>query len=171
LLGGVRGVRLVWSLWLPLRLPLLLTVRARLGPSGCRGRSGARLAPMLNRPVFRPDFHVEVVPGEGVFLLSDREQTLLRGRPYELVAPLLDGRTTEEVCSYLRGTATPASVYYALAQLERKGYLWERGGGLPVSEAALWSSQQVSEKAVLERLAQRPVVVGALGMEAGPLLE
>ena len=48
---------------------------------------------MLNRPRFRPHFHVEVVPGEGVFLLSDARQTLLRGRLYELVAPWLDGRT------------------------------------------------------------------------------
>ena len=41
---------------------------------------------MLSRPRFRPHFHVEVVPGEGVLVLSDSRQDLLRGRLYELVA-------------------------------------------------------------------------------------
>ena len=58
---------------------------------------------MLNRPRFRPHFHVEVVPGEGVFLLSDSRQTLLRGRVYELVAPWLDGRPAVNVCNRLQG--------------------------------------------------------------------
>jgi ribosomal protein S12 methylthiotransferase accessory factor len=58
---------------------------------------------MLNRPRFRPHFHVEVVPGEGVFLLSGARQTLLRGRLYELVAPWLDGRPADDLCDRLRG--------------------------------------------------------------------
>ena len=99
---------------------------------------------MLNRPRFRPHFHVEVVPGEGVFLLSDSRQTLLRGRLYELVAPWLDGRTADDVCDQLRGKASPAEVYYALAQLERKDYLCEEEEALPAGQAALWSSQQVA---------------------------
>ena len=89
---------------------------------------------MLNRPKFRPHFHVEVMPGEGVLLLSDSRQTLLRGRLYEQVAPWLDGRTAEDVCQQLRGAAPPAAVYYALAQLERKDYLCEQEEGLSPGE-------------------------------------
>src|SRR5262245_16557523 len=126
---------------------------------------------MLNRPRFRPHLHVEVVPEEGVFLLSDARQTLLRGRLYELVSPLLDGRTADDVCQQLRGQASPASVYYALAQLERKDYLCEQEDVLPAGQAALWSSQQVAPRAAAQRLAERPVVVRALGVEAGPFLE
>jgi ribosomal protein S12 methylthiotransferase accessory factor len=126
---------------------------------------------MLSRPRFRPHFHVEVVPGEGVFVLSDSKQSLLRGRLYELVAPWLDGRATNEVCDRLRGEASPAEVYYALAQLERKGYLCEEEGALPAGQAALWSSQQVAPREAIQRLADRPVVVVAFGVEAGPFLE
>src|SRR5262249_59670573 len=126
---------------------------------------------MLNRPRFRPHFHVEVVPGEGVFLLSDSRQALLRGRLYELVASWLDGRTADDVCHQLRGTAGPAAVYYALAQLERKNYLCEEGDTLPAGQAALWSSQQIDPGAAARRLVERPVVVRAFGAEAGPLLE
>ena len=88
---------------------------------------------MLSRPRFRPHFHVEVVPEEGVFLLSDSKQTLLRGRLYELVSPWLDGRKADDVCHQLRGKASPAAVYYALAQLERKDYLCEQEDALPAS--------------------------------------
>jgi len=126
---------------------------------------------MLNRPKFRPHFHVEVMPGEGVLLLSDSRQTLLRGRLYELVTPWLDGRTAEDVCNQLRDTASPAAVYYALAQLDRKDYLCEEEEALPAGQAALWSSQQVAPATAARRLAERPVVVRALGVEAGPFLE
>jgi ribosomal protein S12 methylthiotransferase accessory factor len=126
---------------------------------------------MLNRPRFRPHFHVEVLPGEGVFLLSGSRQTLLRGRLYELVAPWLDGRTAEDVCDQLRGAAPPASVYYALAQLERKDYLCEAEEALSPGEAALWSSHQVAPGVAARRLAERPVVVRAFGVEAGPFVE
>jgi ribosomal protein S12 methylthiotransferase accessory factor len=126
---------------------------------------------MLNRPRFRPHLHVEVVPDEGVLLLSDARQTLLRGRLYELVSPWLDGRTAEEVCRQLRGEASPAAVYYALAQLERKDYLCEQEDALPDGQAALWSSQKVAPGVAAQRLAERPVVVRVFGVEAGPFLE
>jgi ribosomal protein S12 methylthiotransferase accessory factor len=126
---------------------------------------------MLNRPIFRPHFHVETVAGEGVFLLSDTRQTLLKGRLYELVAPWLDGRTAEDVCDRLRGKASPAQVYYALAQMEQKDYLCEQEEALPAGQAALWSCQQVTPAAAARRLAERMVVVRAFGVEAGPFLE
>jgi len=123
---------------------------------------------MLNRPRFRPHFHVEVVPGEGVVLLSDTRHSLLRGRLYELVIPWLDGRTTAEVCAQLRAEASPAEVYHALTQLERKDYLCEEEPALPAGQAALWSSQHVAPATAVQRLLQRPVVVAAFGVEAGP---
>jgi ribosomal protein S12 methylthiotransferase accessory factor len=123
---------------------------------------------MLKRPRFRPHFHVGVVPGEGVFVLSPAKHSLLRGRLYELVVPWLDGRTADDVCQRLRAEASPAEVYYALSQLERKDYLCEAEPALPTAQAALWSSQQVAPRTAVQRLAERLVVVGAFGVEAGP---
>jgi ribosomal protein S12 methylthiotransferase accessory factor len=111
------------------------------------------------------------MPGEGVFLLSDSRQTLLRGRLYELVTPWLDGRTAEDVCDQLRGTVSPAQVYYALAQMERKDYLCEEEEALPPGQAALWSCQQILPAAAARRLAACPVVVRAFGVEVGSFLE
>jgi bacteriocin biosynthesis cyclodehydratase domain-containing protein len=126
---------------------------------------------MLKRPRFRPHFHVEVMPGEGVLLLSDARHSLLRGRLYELVAPWLDGRTADDVCGQLRAETPAAEVYYALSQLERKGYLCEAEETLPAGQAALWSSQQIAPGTAARRLAEQTVVIQAFGVEAGPFLE
>ena len=126
---------------------------------------------MLKRPRFRPHFHVEVMPGEGVILLSEARHFLLRGRLYELIAPRLDGRTADNVCEQLRTDASPAEVFYALNQLERKGYLCEEEGTLPAGQSALWSSQQISPETAIRRLAEHPVVVRAFGVETGPFVE
>jgi ribosomal protein S12 methylthiotransferase accessory factor len=126
---------------------------------------------MLNRPRFRPHLHVEVVPGEGVVVLSDTRHFLLRGRLYELMAPWLDGRTADDLCEQLRTEASPAEVYYALTQLERKDYLCEEEVALSAGEAALWSSQQVAPDVAAKRLAERPIAVQAFGVDAGPFEE
>jgi ribosomal protein S12 methylthiotransferase accessory factor len=87
------------------------------------------------------------------------------------MAPWLDGRTAEDVCDRLRGKASPAEVYYALAQLERKDYLCEAEEALPAGQAALWSSQKIVPGEAARRLAERPVVVRAFGVETGPFLD
>jgi oxazoline/thiazoline synthase len=126
---------------------------------------------MLQHPRFHPHLHVEVVRGEGVFLISPARQTLLRGRLYELVAPWLDGRTPNELCDRLQDTATPAEVFYTLAQLERKEYLCEQEAALPAGQAALWSSQQIAPAMAARRLADRPIVVRAFGVNVQPFLD
>jgi ribosomal protein S12 methylthiotransferase accessory factor len=126
---------------------------------------------MLTRPRFRPHLHVEVVTGEGVILLSDTKAALLRGRLYELVAPLLDGRTAEDVCDRLRGAASPAEVFYALTRMERGHYLCEEEQALPAGQAALWSSQQVLPAEAVRLLMKTPVVVRGFGIQTGPFLE
>ena len=50
---------------------------------------------MIRRPRFKPHLRVEVLPGEGVFLLSEQRQSVLQGRLYEQVASRLDGRPVE----------------------------------------------------------------------------
>src|SRR6185437_14321058 len=98
---------------------------------------------MLNEPRFKPHLRVQVVPGEGVFVLSDARQTLLRGRLYEQVVPQVDGRSIEDICDQLQDKISPAEVYFVLGQLEKKGYLREKESSLPPAEAAWWSSQQI----------------------------
>jgi len=124
---------------------------------------------MFRRPRFKPHLRVEVVSGEGVFLLSDQHQTVLQGRLYELVAAGLDGRTAEELCAQLRGRASPAQVFYTLTQLEQKGFLTEDEAVLPAGEAALWSFQGIDPAAAARRLAETPIAIRVVGdVDPGP---
>jgi bacteriocin biosynthesis cyclodehydratase domain-containing protein len=127
---------------------------------------------MLRRPRFKPHLRVEVVPGEGVFLLSELQQVVLQGRLYELVAPQLDGRPVEEICDRLRGEASAAQVFYTLAQLDKRGCLAEAADDCPAAESALWAEQDVHPAVAAGRLAQTVVEVRAAGnVAAEPLRE
>ncbi len=119
---------------------------------------------MLRRPRFKPHLRVEIVPGEGVFLLSEMSQTVLQGRLYELVAPCLDGRPREEVSAQLRGWASPAQVYYTLGQLEQKGYLAESDDGVSPGEAGLYSMQGVDAQTAAKDLAETPLTIRVAGV-------
>jgi oxazoline/thiazoline synthase len=127
---------------------------------------------MIHRPRFKPHLRVEVVPGDGVFLLTERHQTVLQGRLYELVAPCLDGSPTELVCARLHGKVAPAEVFYTLAQLEKRGHLCEADAVRPASELALWGEQQVDPTAVSHQLTKTVVVLQAVGgLDSAPLRE
>ncbi|MGH7580495.1 MAG: TOMM precursor leader peptide-binding protein [Gemmatimonadales bacterium] len=84
---------------------------------------------MLDRPAFRNPHQVHVVPGEGVLLFSDRGDQVLCGALYEHLVPWLTGRhSSDEVVARLASEHRPAEVYYALLELEDRGYLAETGG-------------------------------------------
>ena len=60
---------------------------------------------MLERPRFKPHLRVEVVAGEGAFVLAGGTQTLLRGRLYERVVPWIGAdRSADDVCDAARRT-------------------------------------------------------------------
>ena len=124
---------------------------------------------MLNSPRFKPHLRVEVVPGEGAFVLSEGKHTLLRGRLYECVVPWVDGRSADEVCDQLQAQVTAAEVYFVLTQLEQKGFLCEEADSLSAGDAAFWSAQQVDPGVAAQRRAEMAVAVHAFGVEPGPL--
>src|SRR5271166_4468147 len=126
---------------------------------------------MLSRPQIKPHYHIEWVEGEGIYLLSESEQRLLRGRLYELVAPLIDGcRTAADIVDHLQDQVSADDVNYALLKLEQTGYLAEGDGRLPAGEAALWAIQGIEPRQAMRRLAETRVAVTAFGaIEAEPL--
>ncbi len=117
----------------------------------------------LARPKLRPNFHLEVVEGHGAFILSGSEQIVLRGRLYELVTPLLDGRPVEEICAELSGHTEPAKVFYTISKLEQRGLVWEAGDA-EGPNAARWSEQGVRPSDAGPRLAQKSVTVKGFGV-------
>jgi len=94
---------------------------------------------MISIPVFKAHLHVEVIPGEGVLILSEEAARALHGGAYEKIVPLMDGqRRTDEIVDALAGQVDAARVYYVLNGLESKGYLTEATPDIPASVAAFW---------------------------------
>src|SRR5262245_18785700 len=74
---------------------------------------------------------------EFVFLLGEREQFMLRGKLYALLAPLLDGtRDDDALIRELAGKASPAEVLFALITLRERGYLAGEDASLSTEAAA-----------------------------------
>lgn len=123
---------------------------------------------MLPRPRLRPRYRPVLVPGDGVYLLSEAGEFLLRGELYARLVPLLTGALTPaELADRLAPVAPRAAVYYALGQLERRGYLDSAPPPADPSEAAFWDMYGAPPDA-----ASRParVVVRALsGADPSPL--
>ena len=106
----------------------------------------------------------------GRVLLSPQQQMLLRGRLYELVAPLSRRHPGRRMRS-TPGSGLPREIYYTLAGSRRKQYLCEAESLLPEGQAALWSSQGIVPALAVQRLAERPIAVQTFGVDAGPFIE
>src|SRR5437867_6572395 len=115
---------------------------------------------MLQRPAFQPHYHVEIVEGEGIVLLSEKDHSLLPGRLYEIVARWIDGRrSADDIVAQLRDQASSAEVYETLAQLEQQGFLSESDETVPAGEAALWTILGITPRTAAHRLQETPVSV------------
>lgn len=118
---------------------------------------------MIDRPRFSPLFHVEIASPEGVFLLSERGHYVLKGELHCRLAQLLDGRrSADELVDLLAPHASAAQVYYALGQLEKKGYLVPGDAAEHPEQAALWHSLGVAPQTARAALAARTVAVRSL---------
>ena len=75
---------------------------------------------MFRRPRFKPHLRVEVVPGEGVFLLPNGTRRSCRAGSTNWWRPVSTAARSRRSVTGCAGQATPAQVFYALAQLERR---------------------------------------------------
>jgi bacteriocin biosynthesis cyclodehydratase domain-containing protein len=91
------------------------------------------------RPSFRRHFRVEVIEGEGVFLISERDTHVLTGRSIEAVAGLLDGKhTVHDILVAVEPEVPPENVYYVLHTLRQRGLLVDVTEDVTRGTAAYW---------------------------------
>jgi bacteriocin biosynthesis cyclodehydratase domain-containing protein len=128
---------------------------------------------MILRPAFKARFHIEAVPGEGIFLLSENQQFVLEGPQLWHVVPLIDGsRTTNQIVEALQSLASPGEVYAAIALLEREGHIQEADPSMPLQFAAFWSEMNLDTRILPAIFARVPVQVVALdGIDPRPMQE
>lgn len=119
---------------------------------------------MIITPVFKAHLIVEVIPGEGVLILSEASARALHGSAYELLVPLIDGiRCVDAIVDALDGTVDASKAYYVLNILEARGYLAEVNADIPVGVAAFWHAQGIDPATALAALRDKRVAVKTSG--------
>jgi bacteriocin biosynthesis cyclodehydratase domain-containing protein len=123
-----------------------------------------RIGKMINTPVFKAHLQVEVIPGEGVLMLSEKAAKALHGDAYEKIIPLLDGQhSADQIVDTLAGQVDAAKVYYVLTVMEAKGYIVEATPAIPVSVAAFWYGVDIAPIEALRALQDKQVAVLTVG--------
>ncbi|MET8160889.1 TOMM precursor leader peptide-binding protein [Sphaerisporangium sp. NPDC005289] len=102
------------------------------------------------RPAFRRQYRVEVIEGDGVFLISERDTHVLTGRSIEAVAGLLDGKhTVQDILVAVEPDVPPENVYYVLHTLRARDLLVDVTEDLERGTAAFWEmTGRTAEEAV-----------------------
>ncbi|MEV4581643.1 TOMM precursor leader peptide-binding protein [Nonomuraea jabiensis] len=91
------------------------------------------------RPSFRRHFRVEVIEGDGVFLINERDTHVLTGRSIEAVAGLLDGKhTVNDILVAVEPDIPPENVYYVLHTLRQRDLLVDVTEDVERRAAAYW---------------------------------
>ena len=120
---------------------------------------------MLITPIFKAHLHVEIIPGEGVLILSEEAAKALYGGAYEKIVPLIDGqRSTDAIVDALAGKVEAVKAYYMLNTMESSGYLTEATPAIPASVAAFWHSAGINPAAALAALRDKRVAVITCGL-------
>ncbi|GAB4304578.1 MAG: TOMM precursor leader peptide-binding protein [Oscillatoriaceae cyanobacterium] len=127
---------------------------------------------MLEIPKFKSCYHVEIVPPEGVFFLTEKDSWLVQGDIYQQIAALIDGqRHVDEIVDKLAEKLSPLEVYAALMQMEEKGYIVESHDALPSVLADFCDDVKIERAAAATRWRGTKVAVTSLGNVATkPLL-
>ncbi|MYG01999.1 MAG: TOMM precursor leader peptide-binding protein [Acidobacteriia bacterium] len=115
---------------------------------------------LVELPALAPHLRFHDIGEQRMLLVSESFNTLLHGKLYSSLLPLLDGRhPREEIVAALEGIHAAADVLAAMLSLSAKGYLVSADHGMDRSRAAYWSSLGASPRWVEQRLAESRVNV------------
>ena len=120
---------------------------------------------LVELPALAPHLQFRDVGEQQALLVSEWFNTLLHGKLYTDLLPLLDGRRScDRIVTALKGAHAAADVTAAIASLSARGYVVSADHGLDQHRAAYWSSLGASPRWVERRLEEsRIAVVGDEG--------
>ena len=123
---------------------------------------------LVDRPALTPHLEFRAIGEDQVLLVSEGFNTLLGGRIYADLLPLLDGhRLHDEVTASLAGVHRASDVSSVLAALAARGYVVSGQHALPRRTAAFWSSLGASPRWAEQRLRAATVRVSGDDGELG----
>ncbi len=111
-------------------------------------------------PALTPHLQFHPVGAQQTLLVSESFNTLLHGKLYSDLLPLLDGRRPQDkIVAALEGAHAAADVLAAIVSLSAKGYVVSGDHGMDRCRAAYWSSLGASPGWAEQRLAESRVAV------------
>ncbi|MCY3771783.1 MAG: TOMM precursor leader peptide-binding protein [Gemmatimonadetes bacterium] len=114
----------------------------------------------VDRPALTPHLRSHVIGEQQTLLVSESFDTLLHGRVYCDLMPLLDGRRPlAGIVADLEDRHAAADVREAIVSLSDRGYVISADHGMDRSRAAYWTSLGASPGWVEQRLAESRVAV------------
>jgi len=129
-------------------------------PSGILTKTTPEDQGPVELPVLAPHLKFHDIGDQNVLLVSESFNTLLRGKLYCDLIPLLDGcNSLDSILSSLDSKHDFASILAAIVSLSTKGYIVSADHSLNSSIAAYWSSLGASPRWVEQRLAEACVLV------------
>lgn len=119
-------------------------------------------------------FHSEFLDEEKVLLLSEKKNTLLSGKLFNLVLAEIrnDGVSIKELATRLEGKVSAAEIIYALNLLKKEGYITEPAPSVSPEVCAYWNNMGMDVNTLLECFENKPISLEAVGpLSAGTFLK
>ncbi len=133
-------------------------------PQGILSRTTTEDLGLVNLPVLTPHLRFQDIGDHQTLLVSESFNTLLHGKLYSDVIPLLDGSNTFDdivrACGSVHGFA---DILSAIVSLSTKGYVISADHSLDQSRAAYWSSLGATPRWVEQTLEQSRISVSENG--------
>lgn len=120
----------------------------------------------IGNPQLKPNCTPVISPGEGVLLLRESGNRVLRGAIYEQLIPLLDGsHSADQLVQALSQDFSPAEVYFTLISLQSRNYLCQALHSLKPREAAFWADLELDPEQAMSRVRASRVALKGVGQE------
>jgi len=114
------------------------------------------------RPKLKSCFRCEIIPSEGVLLLSENQSIILPNPAFIKLVQLLDGQhTLEEIIKQLQQKMPSAEVLSLLMQI--KNYTVDATPSIPSEQAAFWEMLGIQPEVAYQRLQTTSVTVTTFG--------
>jgi bacteriocin biosynthesis cyclodehydratase domain-containing protein len=125
---------------------------------------------MLKQPRLKYGYRAEFLAGDNVLLMAEKDSALVSGKLYRLVLSEIcrEGIPAAELVARLAGRVSAFEVYYALEDLEKRGFITEAVPGLPPEVCSYWHSLGIEPQALHKILQDKTVQIETAG---GPGLE
>ncbi len=107
----------------------------------------------INRPVLTPHLQFRIIEKNQVILVSEFFNTLISGKIYSNLFPLLDGsQTLDQIVSNLAKKHSASDVFGVIFALSARGYIVSADHTLPQGQASYWSALGVTPRWAEEQL-------------------